>query len=452
MKRTWITIGVIVIVLVGGFFAYKAFSAQRTAPRYLTAAVKRTDISSTIQATGTVNPVNEVQVGTQVSGTIAALFVDYNSVVHKGQTLATLDPTSLQASETQAQAAVSVSEANASATQATVAQMGAGVQSAEANYAKAVAQSQLGQQTLARDRQLLAQGYISQSQMDTDAAAAKATQADVSAAAMAAQAARAQQNASSHQADASSAQIASAQGQLQQASYNLARATISSPIDGIIVSRDVSVGQTVAASLQTPTLFVIASSLKDMQVDVAVDEADVGQLHDGQPASISVPAYPNTNFRGTVAQIRINPTTVQNVVTYDAIVTIHDVTARLKPGMTANVTIAVAQRSNVLAIPVAALLYKPTRQSGSASTSSTSSATPAPIAGAYGSHVTVYTLGQSRPKPVQVVLGMSDGINFEVLSGGLKEGDKVIIGQLQARSGGSSTTPFAGPAGRGGGG
>ncbi|HEV2909565.1 MAG TPA: biotin/lipoyl-binding protein, partial [Candidatus Eremiobacteraceae bacterium] len=178
MKRTWITIGVIVIVLVGAFFAYKAFSAQRTAPRYLTAAVKRTDISSTIQATGTVNPVNEVQVGTQVSGTIAALFVDYNSIVHKGQTLATLDPTSLQASETQAQAAVSVSEANASATQATVAQMGAGVQSAVANYAKAVAQSQLGQQTLARDRQLLAQGYISQSQMDTDAAAAKATQAD----------------------------------------------------------------------------------------------------------------------------------------------------------------------------------------------------------------------------------------------------------------------------------
>jgi HlyD family secretion protein len=458
MKRMWITIGVIVIVLIGAFFAYRAFSAQRAAPRYLTATVTRADISATIQATGTVNPVNEVQVGTQVSGTIAALYVDYNSIVHKGQTLATLDPTSLQAAETQAQAAVSVASANASATQATVAQMGASAQSAEANYRKAQSQSVLTQSTLARDQQLLSQGYISQSQMDTDAAAARAAQADVSAAAMAAQAALAQENASSHQAVASSAQIGSAQGQLQSASYNLARATITSPIDGIVVSRDVSIGQTVAASLQTPTLFVIASSLKDMQVDVSVDEADVGTLQVGQSATINVPAYPNTNFQGTVKQIRINPTTVQNVVTYDAIVTIHDESARLKPGMTANVTIAVAHRSHVLAVPVAALLYKPRQgQSQSPSAASgptfavaptTTSASAPVVAGAPGSHVTVYTLGQKRPKPVQIVIGMSDGTNFEVASGYLHEGDKVIIGQLQARTSSGSSSPLVGAGGR----
>jgi HlyD family secretion protein len=453
MKRIWITIGVIVIVLVGGFFAYRAFSAQRTAPRYLTAQVARADISANIQETGTVNPVNEVQVGTQVSGTISSLLVDYNSIVHKGQVLATLDPTSLQAAETQAQAAVMSAQANSSASQATVAEMAANAQSAEANYRKAISQAALAQQTLSRDQQLLGKGYISQSQTDIDSAAAKAAQDDVNAAEMAAAAARAQENVSSHQFTASGGQIASAQGQLQQASYNLARATITSPIDGIIVSRNVSIGQTVAASFQTPTLFVIASSLKDMQVDVSVDEADVGQLRTGQSAAITVPAYPNTTFKGTVSQIRINPTSVQNVVTYDAIVTIHDESSRLKPGMTANVSIAIAQRNQVLTVPVSALLFKPQRAPGGgtpgAAGAAATSATPAPIAGAPGSHVTVWTLSQKKATPVHIVIGLSDGTNFEVLSGPLKEGDSVIIGQLQSRSGSTSTTPLAGAAGAG---
>lgn len=456
MKRIYITIAVIVAVILVAWGVISMVNAKRTAPRYLTAPVSRANIDAVIQETGTVNPVNEVQVGTQVSGTISELLVDYNSTVHKGQVLATLDPTSFEAAESQAQAAVLTAQAQQSAAQATVAQMGASVGSAQANYKKALAAQALAQTTLNRDKQLIAQGYIPQSQFDTDAAALRSAIADSNAARDAVSAAQAQQNASSHQAGASSAQITSAQGQLQQASYNLARATITSPIDGIVVSRAVSIGQTVAASFQTPTLFVIASSLKDMQVDVSVDEADVGQLKVGQSASITVPAYPNTVFKGTVTQIRVNPTNVQNVVTYDTIVAIHDSSARLKPGMTANVSIAVARRNNVLAVPVAALLFKPqaARQSQGASTSTGGSfmagvATPAPTtAGAPGSRVVVWTLSQKRPKPVQIVIGMSDGSNFEIRSGDLKEGDRVIVGQMQSRSGGSSSPFAAGPGGR----
>jgi HlyD family secretion protein len=452
MKRIIIIAGIVVVLVIAIVLIVRAVSGGRATPRYITAPVTRTNIDATIQETGTVNPVNEVSVGTQVSGTVDNLYVDYNSIVHKGQILATLDPTSFQASETQAEAAVSQAQANSSATLATVAQMQASVLSAEANYRKAQAAQSLAQTNLQRDHSLLSQGYIAQSQMDTDAEAAKSTQADVSAAAMAVNAAKAQANASQHQSVASVAQIASAQGQLSQASYNLNRATITSPIDGIVVSRGVSVGQTVAASFQTPTLFVIASTLKDMQVDVAVDEADVGELRAGQGATITVPAYPNTIFKGTVSQVRVNPTTIANVVTYDAVVAVHDATARLKPGMTANVTIGVSTRTNVLAVPTAALLYKP--RVGAAAPSAPAGAggfgaavpstTPAPVAGAPGSHVVVWTLGaQKRPQPVQIVIGMSDGQNFEIRSGDLKEGDRVITGQLQARSG-STNNPLAG--------
>ncbi|MBV8082859.1 MAG: efflux RND transporter periplasmic adaptor subunit [Candidatus Eremiobacteraeota bacterium] len=448
MKRIIIISVVVVVAIVAAILIFRAIGAHRTAPRYITAPVTRADIDATISETGTVNPVTEVQVGTQVSGTIATLNVDYNSIVHRGQVLATLDPTSFEAAETQANAGVAQAQANASASQATVDQMDASVQSSQANYRKAQAANTLAQTTLARDKTLIKQGYIAQSQMDTDTSAARSAQADLNAAATAINVAKAQANAASHQAAASSAQVSSAEGNLQMASYNLNRATITSPIDGIIVSRAVSVGQTVAASFQTPTLFVIATTLKDMQVDVSVDEADVGQLRPGAPATITVPAYPNTSFNGTVTQVRVNPTTVQNVVTYDAVVAVHDESARLLPGMTANVTIAVAKRNNVLAVPVAALLYKPRTQTAAAPAPAgggpvgfgapANTTTPAPVAGAPGSRVVVWTLAQRRPKPVQIVIGMSDGTNFEVRSGALKEGDLVITGQLQARSGGTS--------------
>ncbi len=285
MKRIIIIAAVVLVVGLIAFFGIRALTAGHATPRYVTAPVTRTNIDATIIETGTVNPVNEVQVGTQISGTINNLYVDYNSIVHKGQVLATIDPTSFQAAETQSQAAVSQAQANASASQATIMQMQASVSSAQANYQKAQAALNLAQTTLQRDHTLIAQGYIAQNQLDTDASATRAAQADVNAAAMAVNEAKAQTNASRDQSAASQAQVGSAMAALQQSTYNLNRATITSPIDGIVVSRGVSIGQTVAASFQTPTLFVIASTLKDMQVDASVNEADVGALRKGQSAT-----------------------------------------------------------------------------------------------------------------------------------------------------------------------
>ncbi|HEY5094727.1 MAG TPA: efflux RND transporter periplasmic adaptor subunit [Candidatus Eremiobacteraceae bacterium] len=517
--RPWI-IGAGVVLLIFGIWAIvRTLTNGAAAPRYITKPVAYADISSTVEETGTVNPVNEVAVGTQVSGTINSLSVDYNSIVHKGQVLATLDPTSLQATAVQVNGQLAAAQSNASAASSTASQSSAAiaaavatanvslanVKSAAANVAKAQAALALSQSTITRDVNLLAQGYISQSQMDTDRSTYNANVADVSATQAALTAARAQASATTiqigsasdqhaaalYQASAAAAQAAAVQGQVQQAEYNLQRAVITSPIDGIVVSRAVSVGQTVAASLETPTLFVIASSLKDMQVDVSVSEADVGQLKTGAQAQISVPAFPNVNFQGTVQQVRINPTTVSNVVTYDAIVAVHDDSSRLKPGMTADVIIALTTHSHVLSIPAAALLFKPTGLAGSSGTRGSRSgaaggaapggaaagaapggapAGAAPgggasggaaaggggaapsgtstVAGAVGSNATVWVLRGGKAVPVRIVIGISDSRNYEVLSGELLPTDQVIVGQLLTQQY-SGTNPIAGGAGFG---
>ena len=489
--RPWIIGAGVVLALLVIWAIIRAFTSGTGAPRYITKPVAYADISSTVEETGTVNPVNEVDVGTQVSGTISSLSADFNSIVKKGQVLATLDPTSLQATALQVRGQLAAAQSNASAASSTASQSSAAIaaaqanadvaaanaRSAAANVKKAQAALALSQATVHRDAALLAQGYISQSQMDTDRAAFNANAADLNAAQAATTAAQAQASAAAiqigaasdqhaaslYQANAASSQAAAAQGQVQQAEYNLQRAVITSPIDGIVVSRAVSVGQTVAASLQTPTLFVIASSLKDMQVDVSVSEADVGQLKTGAQAQISVPAFPNVVFAGTVQQVRINPTTVSNVVTYDAIVAVHDDSSRLKPGMTADVVIALTTHNHVLSIPAAALLFKPagaasgggsrggaSGRSGSASGGGSSVGGPAQggaaaggatggasaqggsstVAGAQGSRATVWVLRAGKAVPVRIVIGISDGRNYEVLGGQLQPDDQIIVGQL----------------------
>ena len=503
-RSIWFVVAGIVIVLLLAWGIARLAAGNANAPRYVTAAVQYRDINSTVEETGTVNPVDEVDVGTQVSGTISSLNVDYNSVVHKGEVLATLDQTPFRAAALQAHGNVAAAQANAAAAQSTAAQSGAaiqnaiaaqrsaaaGEQSADANVAKAQAQVTLSQATVARDRSLLSQGFISQSQLDADIAAQRTNQADLQAAQSALQAARAQAAAATtsissasyqhaanvNQAQAAAAQAAAGQGQVQQADYNLQNAVITSPIDGIVVSRAVSVGQTVAASFQTPTLFVIASSLKDMQVDVSVSEADVGQLKAGQTARITVPAYPNTVFNGTVQQVRINPTNVQNVVTYDAIVSVHDDSSRLKPGMTADVVIDVSSHTHVLAIPAAALLFKPAdarsfaggSQSGGAQgggfgasggssqrsgqgggaggqAGGGSQGSGSQVAGAPGSRAVVWVLRAGKTVPVRIVIGASDGRYYEVSSGQLSQGDQVIVGQLQQAQVNNSNPMAGGP-------
>jgi len=474
-KKPLLIGGVAVAALVIVLFVVHA-SQSKNDTHYVTAQAQYADVNSVIEETGTVNPVDEVNVGTQVSGTISQLFVDYNSIVRKGEVLAKLDPTSFQAAADQANATLDVAKAQAAAGSGTVAQNAANTQNMQANeqqlianVKKAQAQESLSSITVSRDRALMAQGYISQSQLDTDLAAENSNLQALAAAEQQARGGTAQvvganagEQVSQSQALASRAQVEVAAAQAEQTNYNLSRTVITSPIDGIVVSRNVSVGQTVAASLQTPTLFVIASSLKDMEVDVSVDEADVGQLRAGQTAYITAPAYPNVVFKGIVNQVRVNPTTVQNVVTYDAVVIVHDEQERLKPGMTANVTIDVVHRSNVLTVPLAALLYRPSAQhashtagasraAGGSGTPSASSSPP-PVAGAPGSHVTLWVLAKSKPVATPVVLGYSDGNNVEIAQGSLKSGDLVITSEIRSSSTSGSSPTGLGPglgAGRG---
>lgn len=409
-----VIIGAVVAVALGGFFIMRPLFSRGNGISYVTRPVAYADIAATVSETGIVNPVTQVMVGSEVSGTVRTLTVDFNSKVRKGQILATLDPTTYQAAVDSAQANIMLAQANAD--------------SAQVNVGKMKAQLDMATLTVQRDEPMIKQGLINQNQMDMERTAAETAGQDY----LAAQA----------QGRVAQAQISVVKGQLRQAQYNLSKTVILSPFDGIVMARNVSIGQTVAASLQTPTLFTLATNLTDMQVDTSVDEADVGSLREKESAQITVTAFPNVVFSGTVRQVRINPTTVQNVVTYDAVVQVHDTTGRLLPGMTAQVTIQVGKKTHVLAVPIAAVLYRPLAApgAGAAGTGSpgagggggrTSGGAPAalPVAGAPGSKVTIWKLIEGKPAPLQVVIGLSDGKNLEITSNGVNEGDPIIVAQ-----------------------
>src|SRR5579875_1020079 len=362
---------------------------------YTTTPVTTGSLAQTVTASGTLNPQNTIDVGTQVSGTISEIDADFNAHVKKGQVLAKLDPTTFQAAVDQAEATLQQAEAQAAASGATASggpsavaeaqaqaqSAAASAQAAQANAAAskaAIATAQTGvtkdqaalalaQQTVNRDRQLLSQGYIAQAQMDSDQSnlvSAQSTLASAQAATQQAQqaatgvsSATAANQAATH--DASVAQIAIDRAQLVTAQQNLSHTVITSPVDGTVIARDVSVGQTVAASLQTPTLYAIAQDLTKMELDLAVGEPDIGRVQAGDPVSFTVLAYPNRTFTGTVQQVRKNPTTVSNVVTYDTVVIVNNEDGALLPGMTADATIQVAHVDNATIVPLAAFSYTP---------------------------------------------------------------------------------------------
>jgi HlyD family secretion protein len=519
VRRAVIAGAVIIALLGGALWGYQRLTARRGGIRYVTRTVGYADIAASVNETGTVNPVDPpglVQVGSQVSGTIATIKVDYNSRVTKGQVLAALDPTTFQAVVNQDQANLAAAQASASAAQSTVQQQqsavvtaAATVRQSQANLRAAQATMQQNQAnarasqaavrksqstlalanlTVSRDASLVRQGFIPQNQLDTDQTTAATNTDDYHAAQEAASAAAAQVDSAKAQVNAATAQVGAAESQLRtaeaqvttaqaqaaaaahqvasaaalltQAQYNLSRSVITSPMDGIVMARNVSVGQTVAASFQTPTLFTLATNLSNMQVDTSVDEADVGPVKPGQPARITVTAFPNVTFSGKVQQVRLSPTVVQNVVTYDAVVLVHDDAERLRPGMTAQVTIDVAKRAHVLTVPISALLYRPLAPGGASAPAGGPLGPPPgppapaqggggpPVAGAPGSQVTVWTLAAGRPVPVRIVIGYSDGQNVEVRSGNLHAGDRVIIAQVrgQGRGGpGNPQRPAGGP-------
>jgi HlyD family secretion protein len=363
MKRI-ILIGGAVLVLLLALFVFRRCGREGES-QYQTAAVTRGSITQAVTATGTLNPVVNVQVGSQISGNISKLYVDFNSPVKSGQTVAEIDPAVFQAAVLQAQGDLD-------------------------NARAGLELAQISQQ---RTQELVAKQNSAQSELD-------------------------QANAALHQAEA---QLKIKEGALEKAKVDLDHCTITSPIDGIVISRSVDVGQTVAASLSAPVVFTIANDLSKMQIDAAVAEADIGGVDVGQKVDFTVDAFPRRTFHGDVVQVRNAPTTVQNVVTYDTVIGVNNADLKLKPGMTANVSIVGAQRDNVLKISNAALRFRPPEVTPPPAASRGPRAKP----NDHQIERTVYVLRGASVTPVKIKTGISDGIFTEVTEG-LNEGDRVV--------------------------
>ncbi|MCX5907076.1 MAG: efflux RND transporter periplasmic adaptor subunit, partial [Deltaproteobacteria bacterium] len=351
---------VVILLLAAAAFGYVYFYLGKDrAVRYRTAKVERGSISAYVTANGTVNPVIMVLVGSQVSGSIQKLYADYNTRVKKGDLVAQIDPAVFQAQVSQAKAKVENARAAALTAQADISTARANVESSKANVLKAQVAVDDAKRNLGRSLELFQRNLISASDRDT-------AQTNYDSAVALLEAARAQQKASDAQLEsaitrleAARAQIKQAEAELELAQVNLDHCRITAPVTGIVISRNVDVGQTVAASLQAPTLFTIAQDLMEMQVDTSMSEADVGRLAIGQDATFTVDAFPQTTFRGKVTEIRNAPVTVQNVVTYDVVIQVKNSELKLRPGMTANASILVAHKDDVLRIPNAALRFRP---------------------------------------------------------------------------------------------
>jgi len=524
--------GALASVALAGFYFW---GNQSAAAQYMTAKVERGNLRNTVTATGTLQAVTTVQVGSQASGTISALYADFNSVVKKGQVVAQLDPAvskaqvdqaranleQARASLTQARAAVVNSRAGVSGAQAsglaaksTVQNNQAGVSGAQANVAVLKAQQDDALSLLKQQDSLLKAGVIAQRDYDVALTAYKTAEARTNqAVAQLNQAMLTEQSASSAGLAQSQAQVQQSQAQVQQsqaqvgqaaaqvqqaqaalslAEVNLSHTTITSPIDGIVVSRDVNVGQTVAASLSAPTLFTIANDLTQMQVIANIDQADIGLVEQAKSVKFSVDAFPGKDFDGKIQQMRINPQNVQNVVTYNVVIDVNNPEQKLKPGMTANLTITIDERNNVLKVPNAALRFMPqdatgqrsaagaengngqgrrSQQTGAASGSARPSSSaqqgqqgnggeshfaPATAPVLEGQTRLVWVLGQDdKPQSRRIKVGLTDGVTTEVVEGDLQEGDMVITGQTLAGAtkpqSSQSPAPGFGTAPRGGG-
>jgi HlyD family secretion protein len=523
-RPRWLLAALASLVIVAIVASVLVVRMRAAAVTYTTVPVQTGSLAQTVTASGTLNPQNTISVGTQVSGTISQINVDFNSRVKKGQVLATLDPTTFQAALDQAKSTLAQSVAQAQATgatagggpsavaqaqaqaqaaaataraaQMTAAASQAAVKTAQTTVTKDQAALQLAQQTVARDRQLVSQGFIAQNTVDADqsalvaaqtaldgaraavaqaqaqtsASVAQIAQANASAQALSAQTgvtgATAANQVATH--DASVAAIGIQQAQVAQAQQNVNHTIITSPVDGTVISRVVAVGQTVAASLSTPTLFLIAQDLTKMELDLAVGEPDMGRVRPGDPVNFTVLAYPNRVFKAVVKQVRQNPTTVSNVVTYTNVVIVDNKDGALLPGMTANATIQVAHADNATIVPLAAFSYTPAAGSvahrrrpaganagassgagqpsgapgtgrgnagggGSPWGATTSSSSGAVTAGST-SRIFVERNGQLNAVPVKVGIVGDTSVAVTPLRGTLTTNDQVVIGDSRSTS------------------
>ena len=416
IKTKWFVFAVL-LAAIGILTAFKLESGK--APQFVTEKVQQGNIENSVQATGSITAVTTVQVGSQVSGTIQTLSADFNSHVKKDQIVAQIDPSLFKGALLQAQADLQDANAN--------------LQAAKANLEKAQAAEVQTHLDYTRSDQLAQAGVIPAQQLDAAKAAWQSAVAAV--------------NAGKAQVTQSAAQVQQKAAAVTVAKTNLDHTTIRSPIDGTVVARSVDVGQTVAASLQAPTLFTIAQDLTKMQVYVSTDESDVGAIHTGQPATFKVDAFPNESFTGHVSQVRLNATTVQNVVTYTTVVDFDNPQMKLFPGMTAYVTIPVATADNVVKVPNAALRFTP-------QTAEKTGAQKTQNAQGGQQHkqkdptvTTVWKLGQNNAlEPVQIKTGITDHTFTQVeqvLKGSLNAGDTVVTGATSAQHASTAGSPTA---------
>jgi HlyD family secretion protein len=514
----------VALMAIAGYFLW---GDRASAAEYMTAKVERGNLRNTVTATGTLQAVSTVQVGSQASGTISALYADFNSTVKKGQVIAQLDPSTTQAqveqaranlmqaraalqqaqaqvaqsraSVSQTRAGVTDAQAKALAAQSTVQNQQAGVTSAQANLAVLKAQMDDAASFLRQQESLVADGVVARRDLETAQTSYKTAEARYNqAVAQVQQAVFSAQSASSAGVAQSQAQIEQARAQVQQsqaatqnaaaqvqsaaaqveqaeaalklAEINLSHTTITSPIDGVVVSRDVNVGQTVAASLSSPTLFTIANDLTQMQVIANIDQADIGLVEQAKSVSFTVDAFPGDQFKGTIQQMRLNPQNVQNVVTYNVVIDVSNPEQKLKPGMTANLEVTIDERNDVLKVSNAALRFTPQaatgrqagqdsvaasaaqgsrrraqQQAGNGNGASADGSTPANGAQGQGARAQVtpatspvlpgqtrrvWVLGpDGKPQPRRIKVGLTDGASTEVVEGDLREGEMVITGQ-----------------------
>lgn len=404
MKR-WIIILIAALAVVAALLWWRGSSSgKRQVTPYRMGVADRGTVQTVVSATGTASAVTTVSVGSQVSGTITHIYVDFNSPVKQGQVIARIDPTFLQAAVSEAEAALEKTRASLSQ----------------------------AQRDSVRVRDLFSQNLAAQADYDNALTGVEVARAGMQ----------------------------QAQAQLSRARTNLAYSVITSPIDGVVISRNVDAGQTVAASLQAPTLFSIAQDLHKMQIETYIDEADIGGLREGMKAGFTVDSYPDERFEGIIRQVRFAAKVDQNVVTYPVIIDVDNPDVKLRPGMTANVTIVTARRDDVLRVPATALRFKPPgTQNGNSKSASGSEAGGArrgsggksmkPQAdSAAGTSGTVYVKGPggvSQSRGVRV--GLNDGSYAEILSGEISPGDSVIVGMAAIASSSASTVPGMGPSG-----
>ena len=381
------------------------YRGRGNGPRFSTAVVDRGDIADVVGATGLLQAVTTVQVGSQVSGTIKELYADFNSNVKKGQVIARLDPSLFEAR---------------------VAQAKANLASARADVDRAQAAITDAKQKFERARQLAAQNLLPPSDLESAQAAYDSALAQYA---------------------ASKAAVSQSEAALNQAQVDLAHTVIEAPIDGVVLARNVDVGQTVAASFSTPTLFTIAQDLTKMEIDTSVDEADISRISVGQPVTFTVDSYPETRFAGKVVQIRNAPVITQNVVTYVVVIGVDNKELKLKPGMTANVSIETARKENVLKLPAAALRFKPKGGKGSKDARDAkekpAGADPRKMKKGAGQQVFILSAEQ-KPVAVPIKTGITNDGQVELVEGTLKENDEVIVEQLssQKKSGGMGGGPM----------